>query len=404
MMNFISPSKSPHNFKPLKIILGIGALAGVIALGSTLAANIALNTGAPIEFGQGVAQTTSCDGDVTLTPYSTFVNSDAAGEFAFTGLTLSGLDTTDQAGPSEGCAGKTFTIKIYDDNGVENTTSYSVTVGSATFTSPDGDIQGSNFGEELSSVTLTFDSGDIAATDVYRITIESAVAEVVVPPTVFTVGETGPGGGIVFYVSDGGFNCGSGFTTTGSPLGGLCHYLEAAPTDWSDPGIATQDPLVEWAVAANYTRDVDGEPDFIYIPVENDDPINNSSTAIGLGYRNSISIVNQGNDASTAAGVARAYSGGSKSDWYLPTSAELNQMCKWARAVDWTSDSTRCGGGTLNLGTGAGLNAAGFVSYYYWSSSERVAEDVWSQGFFTSGIQVVHLKHNPLRIRPIRAF
>ena len=52
LLNFNnSPSKAPRNHKNLKYILGIGALAGVIALGSTLAANINLNTGHPVEFG-----------------------------------------------------------------------------------------------------------------------------------------------------------------------------------------------------------------------------------------------------------------------------------------------------------------------------------------------------------------
>ena len=76
MLNFDSPSKAPRTAKPLKLILGIGALAGALALGSTFAANIGINTGAPIEFGQGVAQTTSCDSEVILTPISTFVNTE----------------------------------------------------------------------------------------------------------------------------------------------------------------------------------------------------------------------------------------------------------------------------------------------------------------------------------------
>ena len=53
---------APRNRKKLKLILGIGALAGVIALGSTLAANINLNTGGAVEFGQGLAQTVVCGG------------------------------------------------------------------------------------------------------------------------------------------------------------------------------------------------------------------------------------------------------------------------------------------------------------------------------------------------------
>ena len=75
LLNFDNfESKPPRNSKNLKTILGIGALVGVIALGSTLAASINLNAGAPVEFGQGVAQTTACDNEILITPTSSFDN------------------------------------------------------------------------------------------------------------------------------------------------------------------------------------------------------------------------------------------------------------------------------------------------------------------------------------------
>ena len=77
-------SATPRSKKPLKLILGVGVLAGVIALGSTLAASINLNSGGPIEFGQGVAQTVACDSDgVELTPFAQFYNSEADAAFFF---------------------------------------------------------------------------------------------------------------------------------------------------------------------------------------------------------------------------------------------------------------------------------------------------------------------------------
>jgi hypothetical protein len=57
----------------LRVILGIGALAAVVAVASTLAANININSG-PVEFGQGVAQTTACDDSITVTPRTQFIN------------------------------------------------------------------------------------------------------------------------------------------------------------------------------------------------------------------------------------------------------------------------------------------------------------------------------------------
>ena len=72
ILNFDGPSG--RNFgKPLKTVLGIGALAAVVAVASTLAANININSG-PVEFGQGVAQTTACDDSIMITPRSSFVN------------------------------------------------------------------------------------------------------------------------------------------------------------------------------------------------------------------------------------------------------------------------------------------------------------------------------------------
>ena len=72
ILNFDGPSGRGFG-KPLKVILGIGALAAAIAIASTLAANININSG-PVEFGQGVAQTTACDDSIMITPRSTFIN------------------------------------------------------------------------------------------------------------------------------------------------------------------------------------------------------------------------------------------------------------------------------------------------------------------------------------------
>ena len=397
LLNFDGPSGSSGKSKitsaaskPLKLILGVGVLAAVIGLGSTLAANIALNTGAPIEFGQGVAQTTSCDSEVILTPISTFVNAEGAGAFRFSGITLSGLDTTDQTGPSEGCAGKSFTIKAYDDNGVLLDPTYTITVGASAFTSTDGNTSDSNFGEELSSVTLTFDPAEILATDVYRITIESSVADV------YYVGETGPGGGIIYYVdNETGFNCGATYTTTGSPTGGLCHYLEVAPYGWN----TGEDPAKPWAVTLYESDDVVG--------IVTESTANNSSAGIGLGYKNSVAIVDQNGvyDAISnnyAAGAARAYRGGLLSDWYLPALAEMNVFCQWNRGVP-TLVTTECVDGTTNSPT-YGAGSAGIAEYFYWSSSENSAIEAWLHVLAPNGQQSNPGKSLEGYVRPVRAF
>jgi hypothetical protein len=114
LLNFDSSGHTPKGEKKtLKLLFGIGALVGVVALGSTLAASINLNSGGPVEFGQGVVQTTACDDEITVTPISTFVNAVGYGSHMFTSLRISGIDS------SEGkCSGKRFLIKAYGDNGI----------------------------------------------------------------------------------------------------------------------------------------------------------------------------------------------------------------------------------------------------------------------------------------------
>lgn len=73
-LNFSDYEQKPKKRKSLGLILSIGALAGTVLLGSTLAADISLNSGAPVEFGQGIVQATSCDSQVKLSPVSSFTD------------------------------------------------------------------------------------------------------------------------------------------------------------------------------------------------------------------------------------------------------------------------------------------------------------------------------------------
>jgi len=199
---------------------------------------------------------------------------------------------------------------------------------------------------------------------------------------VCAVGDTGPGGGKVFYVhASGTFAC-------GATLSSSCKYLEVAPNTWSG---GVNDPTKLWATSTYSSADI--------LTITNDASAYNDVLGIGLGYKNSLAIVGQGNDTTTAAGAARAYAGGSQSDWYLPTTAELNVLCQWARNVA-QSVTTVCTGGTLNTGTGA---SGGFSTVGYWSSSEYDDSFAWAQGF-SNGNQGGNLKNFTLYVRPVRAF
>jgi hypothetical protein len=249
---------------------------------------------------------------------------------------------------------------------LSGTTTVAAVAGIATFTNLVITATAGNF-------TLTFTPTSLTPVTSSSLTI------------IYAIGDTGPGGGKIFYYSAGGFYCGEGFTSTGSPTRGPCHYLEAAPNTWSD---GSPDPTRTWAtdVTSNQTTAVTGA----------------DGTAIGTGYKNSLAIAAQtGNVAATSAAVAaHGYSGGSMNDWYLPSLDELNQMCKWARGQAWNSDATLCNDtGTINTG----LGAAGFVGLFYWSSSEASALDAWGQ-LFDHGFYDSDRKTSTPYVRPVRAF
>jgi hypothetical protein len=156
-----------------KAILGLAGIAAVALLGSTLAANISLNSGAGVEFGQCVALTTACDSEITSTPAATFVNAAGAGGFNFSTVAFSGI--------SSACVEKTFTLKAYGDTSATplniatvTSTSYS----QATFkfttsatTSPGITASGVSVGS--GTATLGFAGTQATSGAVYKLTLES---------------------------------------------------------------------------------------------------------------------------------------------------------------------------------------------------------------------------------------
>ncbi len=194
------------------------------------------------------------------------------------------------------------------------------------------------------------------------------------------VGDTGPGGGKIFYVATAAFACGPTGATT-------CSYLEAAPTTgtgaWAN---------INYLWSGNTTV-----------------AITTTQTAIGTGYKNTLAIIGQasgGNTASRAGTISQAYRGPNNlTDWYLPSKDELNQMCKWVNGitgVNLTTVTTRCSSEGLTLNTGSG--AAGFTLNPYWSSSEVNATLAWRQDFKLGSQNNDRLKTQANYVRPVRAF
>ncbi len=394
LLNFEDSNKSnPRNPKPIKLVLGIGALVGAIALGSTLAASINLNSGTPVEFGQGVTQTTACDDQVKVTPISTFSNDEESG-FKFTAITLSDVDSTIQTDPTDkGCAGKTFTIKSYDSSGILLAPTYLISVDSdGYFASHDGPMDGTDWGYTDSSMTLYFADPTIDAESVYRITIESTDSIEVVPDS-YEVGERGPGGGIVYYVSA------NYFTSTGSTCDTECKYLEVAPATWQSEGESVaDDSIYQWSDDANSTT---GQ-DIATVTSEGFSPDEKANWKIGQGRYNT-SVMKVDGATSAARTAVLAYAGSSSAgQWFIPSMNELNELCKYARGQTTGDLTVVCDNtGTLKYGTANDLE--GFMGDFYGSSSEYDATDANIQ-HFGNGNPYRYNKTELLYVRPIRAF
>jgi hypothetical protein len=361
---------------------GVVIVGSIFFLQSTLAGNISLNSGRGIEFGQSVSQAVACSGntELTLTPRSTFING-SPGAHYLQSVTVSNIPSS--------CYGVDFIINAYDDSSstplaLFNSTATNAVVSNnnGTFELGFGTLTGASITSGSGTFTITFTNPVTLSANVFKLTIQSS------PSLVYKVGDTGPGGGTVFYVSTAGFSCGPTLTAR-------CKYLEAAQALWNAGGT---EPLRTWAQASPIKYDAS--------TVNNvSSPETATATAIGSGYRNTRAIILQGNTniSTSAAALADSHTitirGIAIDDWYLASKDELNQMCKWARGLPWTSDATVCTGGTSNSGPGA----SDFGADRYWSSSETSSSGAFAQDF-SSGSQSLRGKSGTNYVRPVRAF
>jgi hypothetical protein len=196
-------------------------------------------------------------------------------------------------------------------------------------------------------------------------------------------GDTGPGGGVVFYVAS------SNFTSTGSGCNTTCKYLEAAPADQSTGIVwATTTPKCYVGAGGDNSNNNNCQLFSIYSPLDtpNQADSRTAATAIGKGMANTNQIyarlTTEGAAATAtyAAGIAYAYANSGKTDWHLPSKAELNEL--------------------YNKRTTVG----GFSSAFYWSSSEDAPTLAWTVGFDGSSYYSYAKTGTEVRVRPVRAF
>ena len=177
--NAATPRRKKNN--NLKSLAGLATVAAIAVLGSTLAANISLGTGAGIEFGQGVQVTAACDDTITVTPTAKFVNASNGGTFYLSTISFTGIDTG--ADDGLGCDNKVFTVAAYNDSdatplqlatvaaaGVDQAT-FGTTDNGTNWTATEGlDVASS----ATSAISLGFGTPSSTSGAVYKITLQSS--------------------------------------------------------------------------------------------------------------------------------------------------------------------------------------------------------------------------------------
>lgn len=182
------------------------------------------------------------------------------------------------------------------------------------------------------------------------------------------LGDTGPGGGIVFIVQT---------ATAAAPW----RYMEVAPNTWNG-GVA--DPTMRWCSEADFDNNLDPIYNFVPELLTGDDEDIHTSTALGSGFANTKKMLSGCRFG--AANAAAGYNGGGKSDWHLPSKNELTQIYVQRAIV-----------------LGAYVPVTGG---YYWSSSEfdpdepDFAIEVKLSGSASGDAR----KSNTRYVRPVRAF
>ena len=314
---------------------------------------------------------------------------------SLTPVTSSSLSITTTTISAPAIAGVTAPVR--GATPVSTTTAGTGYTGAVTWTSS-GVALGGNFAPETTytaTITLTPTSGYTltgvganfftvagVATPAANLANAGVITAVFPATAAYIVGDTGPGGGIVFYVAPTFF---TQVGATGSMCSTNCKYLEFAPTNAS---VSQNERVSACSVF----------------------PIN--PQGIGTGYANTLALaaVTCENRAITnAADLSLAYRGPNNlSDWFLPSRDELTMMCRWARGLNETfvsDESCAVSFAIIDLFRG-GLNVAYQSSsttteYTSWivmfNYGDYIAMDTepWPGDFLTES--------HPF-IRPVRAF
>jgi len=194
----------------------------------------------------------------------------------------------------------------------------------------------------------------------------SGVITVPFPRTAYGLGDTGPGGGKIFYYSEAGFTV-QGYGDPGdvgyfAPY--TAHYLEAAPNNMPT--------TLAWA-SSDYTDESIPDAKYAYGV--------GGAQSLGAGRKNTSAILAIDADAPAAKACAE-YNNLGLTDWFLPSEAELKALYDYRSYVG---------------------NIAGTQNY--WTSTEAVFTDSSAYARnFNANIDSTNGKSSALNVRAIRAF
>jgi hypothetical protein len=385
-----------NSILPSFLVLILLVTGGGFFIKTTLAANIQLSSRVATEFGQGFSQAVACSGSqsVTVNPKSTFVNaSNGSGTYYLSEITVGNIPTS--------CNGVNFKLSAYGSSGttalaIFNSTSTEAIVNyDASGVSLRAPKTGISVSGGSGTFTIIFASPVAQSTSVAKVTIQSGMGT----EEVYEVGQTGPGGGIVFYVAS------AKFSSPGSACNNSCKYLEVAPSNWQSGGVSVADDN-DYAYSNNTT--VASAQDNTTAGTESGFANEKFNWKIGQGFYNT-SVMKVSGATSAAQAAVLAYAGSSVAgQWFIPSMNELNELCKYAWGQATGVRTVQCvgGSGTFKSTANAGGTLGGFKQNFYWASTESYSNKV-NDGLnirFSSGALGTYVKTYLMAVRPIRAF
>lgn len=160
-----------NRFAPLLLIVAL-VLSG-FALRTVYAANISINSGASLEFGQGFVTTAACSGNnnIVIAPQNSFDNAADGGSFLLSSVRVTGIPA--------GCSGKKLSFSAYNSSGSSPLTLFATTESILEVTPTGSTFVTGNSGVSLSNLsssafTATFSSPVAPSANVARITVQSS--------------------------------------------------------------------------------------------------------------------------------------------------------------------------------------------------------------------------------------